>query len=460
MSRSPSHGNHESKHGSLKELGEREPDPPSVAAPDHVHVSVTITENPDIDSLSVAPGWRELWEIGRGSFSRVLLVVRASLDAAPTLGDIHALKLFSPQFERDRQVELAILRLLNTECPESAAGSSTASPATGARVHPVSDTGLPSLSTRHDSVEAAPTIRRRRRWTSESGEDELGVPPSRPSDRPNGEQYIVSLQGETTSAIVLEACLAGDLRDYVMHRHRAMKCSKLGSLLPEPSVRRIAFQLALAISHCHSRGVVIRDLKLENILLTHSGEVRVSDFGLSFCGEFTATTGIHQRSGTIAYMAPEVFSRSKHPGRSSATSEDDHVYEHGSAVDWWSLGAICYELLVGSPPFHRSGSTEQEHMHRIKESELVFPEWVSMSSTVSEDAVAFVSGLLCKDPAERLGAKERGIDEVLRHSFFGKSRGALRKLASEPVMDFDDEGAWEWNAHLARVAHLREAHDE
>ena len=137
-----------------------------------------------------------------------------------------------------------------------------------------------------------------------------------------------------------------------------------------------------------------RDLKPENVLLDHVGNVRLTDFGLSKEGVSDHSTGASSFCGTPEYIAPEVLLRQG----------------HGRAVDWWSLGALLYEMISGLPPFY---SRNRETMfEKIMSAELVFPPFMS------EDAKSLLSKLLVRDPKHRLGSGERDADELKENVFF------------------------------------------
>jgi p70 ribosomal S6 kinase len=93
-------------------------------------------------------------------------------------------------------------------------------------------------------------------------------------------------------------------------------------------------EITLALEHLHSHGIIYRDLKPENILLDNNGHIKLTDFGL--CKESVDETSVtHTFCGTIEYMAPEILTRTG----------------HAKAVDWWSLGALMFDMLTGAPPF-------------------------------------------------------------------------------------------------------------
>lgn len=139
-------------------------------------------------------------------------------------------------------------------------------------------------------------------------------------------------------------------------------------------------------------------MKPENVLLGDDGYLLVADFGLA---KFMSDNGELANSfcGTAEYLAPEMLIGNGH----------DYT------VDWWALGILVYEMIVGIPPFfHRN---KHKMYHFIKESKVNFPDPERHKITVSEDAKDLILRLLNKDKKQRLGANG-GIDEILAHKWF------------------------------------------
>ncbi|KAJ3522128.1 hypothetical protein NMY22_g12025 [Coprinellus aureogranulatus] len=135
------------------------------------------------------------------------------------------------------------------------------------------------------------------------------------------------------------------------------------------------------------------DLKLDNILLTLDGHVKVGDYGLCkeemWYGQTTSTF-----CGTPEFMAPEILLEQR----------------YGRAVDWWAFGVLTYEMLLGQSPFR--GDDEDEIFDAILEDEPLYP------ITMPRDAVAILQKLLTRDPQRRLGSGKEDAAEIKRQPFF------------------------------------------
>ena len=168
-------------------------------------------------------------------------------------------------------------------------------------------------------------------------------------------------------------------------------------MFPEDTASFYMAEMVLALEHLHQTvGVVYRDLKPENCLLDSEGHLLLTDFGLS---KVAVDGQDHCNSilGTIEYMAPEVILGSN----------------YGSAVDWWSLGALGFDLLTGAPPF--SGNNHSKIQEKILKSKLSLPYFLS------PDAKDLLTRFLRKEPSKRLGANmPKDMATIKKHRFFRK----------------------------------------
>lgn len=189
-------------------------------------------------------------------------------------------------------------------------------------------------------------------------------------------------QTETRIYFVEEYVSGGDL---MLHIQREQ--------FNERRARFYACEVLLALEYFHNNGIVYRDLKLDNLLLTLEGHVKVADYGL--CKEnmwFGRTTNTF--CGTPEFMAPEIL------------LEQDYT----RAVDWWAFGVLIYEMLLGQSPF--KGEDEEEIFAAILEEPVVYP------ASLHADAVDLLQRLLAKDPPRRLGAGKADAEEIKSHAFF------------------------------------------
>jgi len=202
--------------------------------------------------------------------------------------------------------------------------------------------------------------------------------------------FIVGLkmafQSKDKLYFVLDYCAGGELFFHL---------SKVGKF-EEPRAAFYAAEIVLALSHIHALDIVYRDLKPENVLLDAKGHVRLTDFGLSKEGISSSSSGATSFCGTPEYLAPEILSRQG----------------HGRAVDWWSLGALLYEMLTGLPPFY---CRDRERLfEKIRQGHLDYPR------TLTAGAQALLRGLLTKDPRRRLGSDAADAEMIQKHIFFDR----------------------------------------
>ncbi|KAF2738102.1 kinase-like protein [Polyplosphaeria fusca] len=168
-------------------------------------------------------------------------------------------------------------------------------------------------------------------------------------------------------------------------------------MFPEETSAFYMAQMVLALDHLHRTvGVIYRDLKPENCLLDAEGHLLLTDFGLSKVAVDEDTT-CRSFLGTIEYMAPEVIQGN----------------EYGMAVDWWSLGALGYDLLTGSPPFTGNNNAKIQ--------EKIVKQKINMPFYLSPDAKDLLTRLLRKEPKKRLGANmPKDLQTLKSHRFFRK----------------------------------------
>ncbi|KAI0889402.1 kinase-like protein [Annulohypoxylon maeteangense] len=168
-------------------------------------------------------------------------------------------------------------------------------------------------------------------------------------------------------------------------------------MFPEPVAAFYMAEMVLALSHLHDTlGVVYRDLKPENCLLDAQGHLLLTDFGLSKVS-VEDDDGCKSILGTVEYMAPEVVQGQK----------------YGKAVDWWSFGALGYDLMTGNPPFR--GGNHAKIQSNIVKQKLVLPYFLG------PDAKDLLTRLLKKDPAKRLGSHmPKDLQIIKKHRFFRK----------------------------------------
>ncbi|XP_001607681.2 microtubule-associated serine/threonine-protein kinase 3 isoform X2 [Nasonia vitripennis] len=217
--------------------------------------------------------------------------------------------------------------------------------------------------------------------------------------------------------------------------------------LPPDMARFYFAETVLAVEYLHSYGIVHRDLKPDNLLITALGHIKLTDFGLSKMGLMSLATNLYegyiekdtrqfsdkQVFGTPEYIAPEVILRQG----------------YGKPVDWWSMGIILYEFLIGCVPFF--GETPEELFAHTVNDDIEWPDeddW-----PVQPEAKAIITALLHQSPRERLGTG--GSHEVKDHPYFyGVNWNTLLRQKAEFVPQLtNDEDTSYFDTRMDRYNH-------
>ncbi|XP_056407308.1 protein kinase C delta type-like [Hyla sarda] len=148
-------------------------------------------------------------------------------------------------------------------------------------------------------------------------------------------------------------------------------------------------EISTGLQFLHSKNIIHRDLKLENVMLDKDGHIKLTDFGLSK-ENISNDRKANSFCGTPEFMAPEILLRQS----------------YAFSVDWWAFGVLLYSILIGKLPFH--GRNIHETFDLIKEDTPDYPSWIT------EESRDVLRQLLEKDPTKRLGVTE----DIRLHPYF------------------------------------------
>ncbi|XP_077289943.1 microtubule-associated serine/threonine (MAST) protein kinase dop isoform X2 [Arctopsyche grandis] len=248
------------------------------------------------------------------------------------------------------------------------------------------------------------------------------------ADNPFVVSMYCSFETRRHLCLVLELVEGGDC---------AALLRAIGGPLPADMARFYFAEAVLAVEYLHSYGIVHRDLKPDNLLITALGHIKLTDFGLSKMGLMSLATNLYEEyvdretqqfsdkqvCGTPEYIAPEVILRQG----------------YGKPVDWWSMGVILYEFLIGCVPFF--GETPEELFAHTVNDDIEWPD--EDDFPIASEAKDLITALLSRSPRDRLGTG--GTHQVKEHIHFcGVDWTSLLRQKAEfvPQLDNDEDTSY------------------
>ncbi|KAI8905694.1 kinase-like protein [Powellomyces hirtus] len=222
--------------------------------------------------------------------------------------------------------------------------------------------------------------------------------------------FVVNLrfafQDDENMFMVLDLMNGGDVRYHL---------DRLGGFSPDV-VRFIAMELVCALSYLHKKHIVHRDLKPDNVLFDKDGHVHLTDFNIAVHYNIKRLTS---QSGTLSYMAPEVFTKTG----------------YSWPIDWWSLGIFLYEALFGKRPFR--GQTDEELRDNICHQDLHVPIVNLVTNkpvALSSEGENLLRRLLERDVRKRIGCGTMGVEEIEAHPWFrGIDWDTVQRMKYQPT---------------------------
>lgn len=221
-------------------------------------------------------------------------------------------------------------------------------------------------------------------------------------------RFFYSFTCKENLYLVMEFLNGGDLFSLM----RTLGC------LEEDMARVYIAELVLALEYLHSLNIIHRDLKPDNLLIGPDGHIKLSDFGLSKVGLINSTEDLSGASACSTPMCRDNEVTPEHRQKHSVVGTPDYLAPeillgvgHGATADWWSVGVILFELLVGIPPFN--AESPQQVFANIMNRDI---PWPKIPEEMSYEAYDLINKLLTENPVQRLGSI--GAAEVKAHQFF------------------------------------------
>ncbi|VVA26629.1 PREDICTED: LOV domain-containing [Prunus dulcis] len=248
-------------------------------------------------------------------------------------------------------------------------------------------------------------------------------------DHPFLPTLYTSFQTSTHVCLISDFCCGGEL--FALLDKQPMK------LFKEDSARFYAAEVVIALEYLHCLGIVYRDLKPENILLQKDGHVVLTDFDLSFITSCKPQIIRHQspnKRRRSRSQPPPTFVAEPVTQSNSFVGTEEYIAPeiitgagHSSAIDWWALGILLYEMLYGRTPFR--GKNRQRTFTNVLYKDLTFPGSIPASLAARQ----LINALLQRDPDTRLGSST-GANEIKQHPFFRGINWPLIRCMSPPPL--------------------------
>nr|AML79482.1 putative LOV domain-containing protein [Typhonium blumei] len=250
-------------------------------------------------------------------------------------------------------------------------------------------------------------------------------------DHPFLPTLYASFQTKTHICLITDYCPGGEL--FILLDMQPLK------VLREDAVRFYAAEVIIALEYLHYQGIIYRDLKPENILIQSDGHISLTDFDLSCLTsckpQLLIPSTLEKKRQHKRKYTPPIFVAEPMRASNSFVGTEEYIAPeiisgagHTSAVDWWALGILLYEMLYGYTPFR--GKTRQKTFANVLHKDLKFPA----SASISLSARQLMYRLLHRDPRNRLGSHE-GANDIKKHPFFHGLNWALIRCTKPPQLD-------------------------